>query len=224
MSIYTCYTFSHSTDAIRKRQERVQVLEECRCHFNRVCTWWSRNLKNNQDNAQCLADMLEWNRQCINNINIDKRKNHTENNHPYRMHDLRPRKQRIPQTHNKALNDTDHDIQQPSAHIHLWCRIVFHRFVSVYFHLNDRDQNNTAHPNCQVGIEWNHGRTVILHCKISLCIQFNRWCHKLRNLVSINAFQFEQFVICIGTYKRIHITLDVIQLATDTCQCRGRTA
>ena len=25
------------------------------------------------------------------------------------MHDLRPRKQRITQTHNKALNDTDHE-------------------------------------------------------------------------------------------------------------------
>ena len=107
--------------------------------------------------------MLEGQCQCINDIDIHKRAKYTRADKYDRMDALYFQQDQVTQTHNKSLDRSQYDKQQPSAKICAGGRKIGHFFIFVYFLLQNRNQDQTTNPQCQIGVKRCHAGTIIFH-------------------------------------------------------------
>ena len=136
--VHARHCLTHCVYPISKRKQRVQYPEKSRGHFNRIGSCRTRNLQNDQQNADCFAGMFKCNREGIYHIDIDKRCQNPRRKERRNILALNVEDQKIPRTDNGRLNKRKQHIRHPPTEICLACCQIFQPFVAVNFHLQDR--------------------------------------------------------------------------------------
>ena len=143
--------FTHGCDAVGKRKPRVNGLEKAGHHFNGIKACRTRNLQDNEEYTEGLADMLECNGKRINKSDVDNGFNDAGKDKSSRTYALNLQKQ-ISDTADGCLKDCKKHHQKPSAEIALPGSKASDVFM-VHFKLIDGDKNNATNPKGEIGVK-----------------------------------------------------------------------
>ena len=181
---------AQQVDAIGKGQQRMQPLEEAGHHLDGIHARRARDLHNDEDDADSFTDMLKGSGQRIDDVDVGERDGDAAQHKEQRIDALNANDQ-ITHGNDDGLEGTQNHQQQPAAKVAL-ARRKGTDALAVDLELVNGDEHVAAHPKRQVGIEGGNARTKALDRVNRLGGQLDRRCHKVGNVIDVDAHQLRQ--------------------------------
>ena len=175
---------TQGVDAVSEREERVDELEERRGHLDRVQTRRARNLHEDQDDADALADMLQGGRQRQLDSQVRKRCEHRrqeEQRHRLALH----ADGEAPDAAHDCLQRHHPPEEQVARDVALSGREVLDTLV-VHLDAHDHHEHEHANPQRHVDEQWRHARAVRVQGEEVLGLHLSRRLHEARHLLGVD--------------------------------------
>ena len=188
----------------------MQPVKERRHHFDGVHTRRSRNLHDDQYDADSLANVFEGHAQRVNDIHVDKRDAHARKDKQHRMQALNTNDQ-VAHADDNRLHDSQKHHQQPAAKIALFCRVGANA-LAVDLEFEDGDKHVAAHPQGEVGVERRDARAKTRHGIHHLALDLHRRGHEVGDVVDIDVKQVGKLARYLGAVKRRDVICGHIEL------------
>ena len=158
--VHAADRLAQQIDAVGKGQQRVQPLEEAGHHLDGIHARRTRNLHDNQNDADCLADVLKRSGQRVNDVDVRKRDGNAAQHEQQRVNALYANDQ-ITHRNDDGLQRAQDHHQQPATKVALTRGKAADAFA-VDLELVDGDEHITAHPQRQIGVERSNARAEAL--------------------------------------------------------------
>ena len=175
----------------------MQPLEETRHHLDGVHARRTRNLHDDENDTDCLTDMLKRGRQRIDDIDVGERNGDAAQHEQQRADALHANHQ-IAHRNDDGLERAQDHQEQPAAKVALTRGKAADAFA-VDLELVDGDKHVAAHPKRQVGIERGNARAEALNRIDRLGRELNRRCHEICDVIDVDAHQISQLAHGLGS-------------------------
>ena len=183
-AVHAADGLAHRVNAIRKRQQRMQRLEEARHHLNGVHARGTRDLHDHEDDADGLADVLERDRQGVNDVHVHERGEHAGEHEQRRMLAL-DTEDEVARAHDDRLDKAEQDHEHPTTEVTLVRREATQALV-IDLELEDGDEHEAANPQREIGVEGRYAGTVIGNRVDRLRAQRHGSGHEIRHVLRIH--------------------------------------
>ena len=151
---------AQQVDAIGEGQQRMQPLEEAGHHLDGIHARRTGDLHNDEDDADCLADMLKGGGQRIDDVDVSERNSDAAQHKEQRIDALNANDQ-VAHRNDNGLERTQDHHQQPAAKVALTRRKATDA-LAVDLELVDSDEHIAAYPQRQIGVEGRDARAKAL--------------------------------------------------------------
>ena len=158
--IHAADRLAQQIDAVGKGQQRVQPLEEAGHHLDGVHARRTRDLHDDENDADSLADMLKRGGQRIDDIDVGERNGDAAQHEQQRADALHANHQ-IAYRNDDGLQRAQDHHEQPAAKVALARRKAANTFT-VDLELVNGDEHIAAHPKRQIGVEGSDARAKAL--------------------------------------------------------------
>ena len=198
--VHAADRLAQQIDAVGKGQQRVQPLEEAGHHLDGIHARRTRNLHDDENDADCLADVLKRSGQRIDDIDVGERDGDAAQHEQQRVDALHANHQ-IAYRNDGGLERAQDHQEHPTAEVALARRKAANA-LAIDLELVDGDEYVTAHPKRQIGVEGSDARAKALDRIDRLGRQLNRRCHEICHVIDIDAHQIRQLAHGLGGLQR----------------------
>ena len=183
--VHAADRLAQQIDAVGKGQQRVQPLEEAGHHLDGIHARRTRNLHDDENDADCLADVLKRSGQRIDDIDVGERDGDAAQHEQQRVDALHANHQ-IAYRNDGGLERAQDHQEHPTAEVALARRKAANA-LAIDLELVDGDEYVTAHPKRQIGVEGSDARAKALDRIDRLGRQLDRRGHEICHVIDIDA-------------------------------------